>query len=93
MRGCLNVIDSEADFIKQWHAKIDVPARIEKIKTKAVEAKESGFKVKEIIKTFQVLLLWESGELSEGQAAKELKIDRVSLRQLRLEYIEESKIF
>lgn len=36
---------------------------------------------------YQVLLAWEAGELSEGQASKMLNIDRVSLRVMRDEYL------
>lgn len=40
------------------------------------------------IENLQVLLAWEFGELSEGQAARATKMDRVSLRQLRLKNIQ-----
>ena len=35
-----------------------------------------------------VLLAWEAGQLSEGQAAVLLGLDRVGVRSLRLEYLD-----
>lgn len=40
------------------------------------------------IEDLQVLLAWEAGELSEGQAAKTLGLDRVAARDLRLGQIQ-----
>lgn len=39
------------------------------------------------IENLQVLLAWEAGELSEGQVATVLKMDRVSVRELRREAV------
>lgn len=35
------------------------------------------------IENLQIILAWEAGELSEGQAAKALRVERVALRDLR----------
>mgnify|MGYP003344296207 CR=1 FL=1 len=35
------------------------------------------------MENLQILLAWEAAELSEGQAAKALDMDRVSLRMLK----------
>lgn len=35
------------------------------------------------IENLQIMLAWEAGELSEGQAAKALGVERVALRDLR----------
>jgi len=35
------------------------------------------------IENLQIMLAWEAGELSEGQAAKALQVERVALRDLR----------
>jgi len=35
------------------------------------------------LENVQILLAWESGELSEGQVARLLGVDRVSLRMMR----------
>lgn len=43
------------------------------------------------IENLKVLLAWEAGQISEGWAAKILKLDRVSLRDLRLKYLDETK--
>jgi hypothetical protein len=40
------------------------------------------------IENLQIILAWEAGELSEGQAAKALEVDRVTARDMRLRAIQ-----
>jgi len=42
------------------------------------------------IENLRVLLAWEAGELSEGQAAKRLGLDRIDLRDMRIKVIAET---
>lgn len=55
----------------------------------AVEHPSIAADVRQVVEkgfvTYQVLLAWEAGEFSEGQAAKLLGVDRVALRVLRTE--------
>ncbi len=44
------------------------------------------------LQTLFVLLAWESGDLSEGQAAKALGIDRLELRERRINAIHTGRL-
>lgn len=39
------------------------------------------------IENLQVLLAWEAGRLSEGQAARALDVDRVTLRGMKIDAV------
>ena len=39
------------------------------------------------IENLKIILAWEAGELSEGQAARAIQVDRVTLRDMRIEAI------
>jgi hypothetical protein len=41
------------------------------------------------IEDLKILLAWECGELSEGQVSKALKIDRISARKMRDDFVAE----
>lgn len=60
---------------------------------RAYQAKHRGTKRSFVteIENLKVLLAWEAGQISEGWAAKLLKLDRVSLRDLKMRYLEEMK--
>src|SRR5688572_15925777 len=62
-------------------------------KDREYQAKHRGSKRSYVteIEQLKVLLAWEAGRLSEGWAAKVLNLDRVSLRDLRLNFLEEQE--
>lgn len=54
------------------------------------QAKHRGTKAshKTELENLQLLLCWESTDLSEGQLSKLLDVDRITLRQMRLDAID-----
>lgn len=44
------------------------------------------------IENLRTLLAWETGQLSEGQAARKIGVDRVTLRDMRLRERENVKV-